>query len=49
MFFNQKKFITPDKIDKACQKFLSNNDKNWWHHNYTQDAVYRADIMKNIL
>ena len=49
MFLNQKQFITSDKIDKACQKFLSNSDKNWWHHSYTQLAVNRADIMKNNL
>jgi hypothetical protein len=49
MFLNQKQFITAEKIDKACQKFLSNNDKNWWHHTYTQSTVNRADIMKNNL
>jgi len=49
MVLNQKQFITNDKIDKACQKFLLNSDKNWWHHSYTQSTVNRANIMKNYL
>jgi len=49
MFLNQKLFITDDKIDKACQKFLSNSDKDWWHHSYTQSTVNRAEIMINNL
>jgi hypothetical protein len=49
MFKSNKKFINVDKIDEAYDRFILNNDKEWWIEGYESSSLNRINFMKKKL
>ena len=49
MFKANNKFINADKIDEAYDRFILNNDKEWWIESYNSSSLNRSNFMKKLL
>ena len=49
MFKANKKFINADKIDEAYDRFILNNDKEWWIEGDDSSSLNKINFMKKFL